>query len=255
VAAAGNATASLEAYIFPTTTALYRFLYTGQVAGSGTAQFNHSQFMIVEDVGAANGSNSVNNATVLGTGTSGAASGQSLTKKVSPLHTYTYWGIDATAHSAGGGRQTDTQMFQGNSPSTVGTGTQFAYMDFSGLFPALPAISGATIQSITLTITNIQSYYSTGTNLVLSRSTKAHSVGDPTSAATSIGTYAVGEGQTLTITLPNSVATALVAGTALSLLLGPGPGVGGGGTKATFGVFAGKGASGAPYLTVNYVTA
>jgi len=201
------------------------------------------------------GNAAIDTGVYIGSGSSGTSGGQTLTHKSFANATWSYWGADALPPMGSPNmvRAHNNTMYSGyyiqpGGISPGGTpGNCYSYMDFTNAsWPTV--LAGATINSIKLTITS-SGGSSNGVDVYLGMSPNA-TKNSPTSGVTHIGTYSMQKGQTKTITLPNSVATALQSGAAVSLVLGGGASSD---AKET-AKFQGTGSGQGPYLTVSYTT-
>jgi hypothetical protein len=223
---------------------------TGQIAGTAdSATFGYIQqgALCVYDLG-----NAVPNTGVyIGSGSSGTSGGQTFTDKTFADATWSYYGPGATFSPANTLRRHNNVFYEG--PVPVGGGVQagspgncYTYLDFTNSSLAT-VLAGATINSITLTLSAYGGAFSSGTDIVLGYSANA-SKNSPTSGVTHVGTFTISAGQTKTITLPNSVAVAFQSGAAVALVIG------GTGDAKAVGSFQGTGSGQGPYLTINYTT-
>jgi len=149
-----------------------------------------------------------------GSGDNGGSS--SRTDTFYPTGTYSYYGADNTEGFPRTLSNTNGNMQQGcaNDPS-LGTFFSFAHFNSSAIVSAL---SGRTIDSVSITVDCLHSWYNSGMTVYLDYS-GVSSFPSPISipSSTHIGSYAIGEGKTATFSVPNSVGSAFQSGSAQSL--------------------------------------
>jgi hypothetical protein len=121
----------------------------------------------------------------------------------------------------GGGTQRNINgtMYQGLQSPTNGYGAQYAYMDFTAV--ASTITGGSTINSATLRLKNVNSYYSAGCTVGLYAASTVNN--RATMSASPVAQWTINEGQLLTHTLPNSVVSTWLLGGQPYLALGPNP--------------------------------
>lgn len=264
VTLSGTNTAALpemENFIAPTTTGLYRFLLTAQCGGGGaTFQFQSGNFapsMVVEDVGLGSSANTTNLGVTLGSGTSGSSGGSTVTQTWYPTATYSYYGSGAS-NGSNTRRASNSFLWQGNPGGSTGpqVGDQYSFM----VWPSsaiVAALSGATINQVTLRLSNGAAHYSTGTFAVLGYAGfgSFQPTGSLSGAHENVTSFEVGEGATLTRDLTNlGFGTALASGAATCFLLGPSSSTSGGsGDLFNYGLFYGMGSTAKmPMLSITY---
>ena len=160
----------------------------------------------------------------------GAGSGSGVTnisKQYHLSHSHTYYGSDASSSAPPNGiRNSDTSMYQGG--ETASGGSFNGTMKSMGLWPFSTIqsdFSGATIDSVTLRLENLHSWYNSGLSVALGYTNNSPNL--PSSyngTQTGLGTFSMGEGQTKTFALPVSYGNALKGGTATTIVIGPGSG-------------------------------
>lgn len=260
----GTNTASLppmENFIAPSSTALYRFLLTAQTGGGGSAmQFqsgNAAPSMVVEDVGLGNSANTSNTGLTLGSGTSGGTAGSAITQSWYPTATYSYYGSGAS-NGSNARRAINSYLWQGSPGGATGAqvGDQYSFMVWP-VSSIAAALSGATINQVTLRLSNGGSHYSTGTFAVLGYANYVTfaNTGNLSGSHENVINYEIGEGATYTRDLTNyGFGTALQNGTCTCFLLGPSSSTSGGsGDLYNYGIFYGVGSdSKMPMLTITY---
>lgn len=166
-----------------------------------------------------------NTGILLGTGTTGAAPKQNYNKTYQCTATYSYYGTNATGGNAGVRRNTNGAMFQGQYSGGSADGSQFSFARFDNTTLASD-ISGATINSFSITMHNQHSWYASGMRLMLGTTTRSMPTGSPITAfATNDQIHIMdiwfSEGQKLTFdvtstTIPGNFQT----GNATGLLVG-----------------------------------
>jgi len=176
--------------INPTATGLYRFLVTGNTSGGGgTFQLASSMVVTIEDNGIQTNNNTANNGIALGTGTSGAAGGaQNWTETFTPAATWSYGPGGSLVSS-------DDVLYQGD----YGGNSGYAYHSWiewgvGSLGDNLNTVLNYSVQSVTLTLTNMYSYYADGTTVSFHSGT---TLGNLTTVSNELQNWAMGEGQTL----------------------------------------------------------
>lgn len=149
-----------------------------------------------------------------GSGTNGGSS--SRTDVFYPTATYSYYGSDNTEGFPDTNSNTNGNMQQG-CPSDPNLGTFFSYAHYNSS-AITSALSGRTIDAISFTINCLHSWYNSGMTIYLGYNNN-DSFPSPISppGVTHVGSYGIGEGQTETISLPNSVASAFQSGAAHTL--------------------------------------
>lgn len=171
----------------PSSTALYRFLITGHVAGSGTFQLATSMVATISDAGQQTNTNTMNNGVALGSGSSGAGGGvQNWTEYFYGSKTWTY--------GASGLYNQNTNTYQGTPP-----GGSFAYHGWiqwsnGSLGNGLNTVLNYTVQSVSIRLNNLFSYYSGGLTVSFHAGT---TLGSLASATSELQSWAQGEGQIL----------------------------------------------------------
>jgi hypothetical protein len=177
-----------------------------------------------------------------GSGTNGGSS--SRTDVFHPTGTYSYYGADNTEGFPRTLSNTNGNMQQGcPNDSNLGTFFSFAHYNSSNIVSTL---SGRTIDAVSITVDCLHSWYNSGMTVYLDYS-GVSSFPSPISipGSTHIGSYGIGEGQTETISVPNSVGAAFQSGAAQSLYFhGPNQGL------AYSGFFQGGTGGNAPHLNV-----
>lgn len=223
---------------------------TAQINGTADTGdfFTQQDAIIVYDLG----DTVPNTGVYIGSGTSGTGGGQTITDKTFADATWSYYGAQATAAAPNSLRRHNNVFYEG--PVPVGSGVQtgtpgncYSYLDFTNSSLAT-VLAGATINSIKLTVSAFGGAFSSGATLYVGYSASAKKASS-TSGVTHVGTFTIGAGQTKTITLPNSVATAFQSGAAVALVIG-----GEGEPGSAQCSFAGTGSGQGPYLTINYTT-
>jgi hypothetical protein len=181
--------------INPSATGLYRFLMTGQVGPSGSSGtfFLGATGMVVtiEDNGVQTNNNTLNNGIALGTGTSGAGGG-------AQNWTESFYGTKGWTYGQGGLYNQQTSLFQGTPP-----GGSYAYHTWiqwgqGSLGNSLNTVLNYTVQSVTIRLCNLFSYYSNGMTVSFHSGT---TLGSLASVSSELQNWAIGEGQILTTQL------------------------------------------------------
>ncbi len=165
----------------------------------------NDQVMIDSTIGS--GTNSV---TQGGTGSSGPSQPRLYTRSYSGTASYAYAGKSTLTPQL---KVTSGNSYQGENPGGQANGSYFSFIVFP-MASLRTAISGATVKSITLTCTNVSSWYKTGAALIIGYSIRSSF---PTTGVTlsrlSSGDYpnmqqmAFSRGQTKSITLTGSWTT------------------------------------------------
>lgn len=162
----------------------------------------------------------------------GAGAGSAVTninKVYQATSSAAYFGSDASSGAPPNGKRNSTPsngtMYQGG--ETAGGGSFNGTQKGMAIWPQSTIaadFAGATIDSITLRLSNIHSWFNSGMSLSLGYTNNGSLPATYSGGATFLGTFTTAEGQTKNYAMPKSYATALVAGTAKSLVMGPGPG-------------------------------
>jgi hypothetical protein len=189
-------------------------------------------------------SESVPNTATLGSGGTPPTPPQTYTTTWHAQHTYCYQGSDGTNPNLL--HDTDGQMLQGGSASATYNGHAKTWILFN--YSAIAsALSGATINWITVTLNNNHTWYSSGMTVALGWSadvTFGSSKGDP-GINYDLEEWHQNSGATLTKTISTSIfGTAFQSGGATSLVLFVDSN-----NLGYYGYFAG---GTAPYITINY---
>ena len=143
----------------------------------------------IEDNGIQTNNNTANNGIALGTGTSGAAGGaQNWTETFTPAATWSYGPGGSLVSS-------DDVLYQGD----YGGNSGYAYHSWiewgvGSLGDNLNTVLNYSVQSVTLTLTNMYSYYADGTTVSFHSGT---TLGNLTTVSNELQNWAMGEGQTL----------------------------------------------------------
>lgn len=191
--------------INPTSTATYRFLVAGHVGPSGTAgtfQLATSMVMTVNDNGVQTNNNTMNNAVALGTGNSGAGGGAQNWLE-------TFAGTQGWSYGASGLYDQQSSLYQGTPPG--GSFAYHAWIKWSNgsLGNTLNTVLNYSVQSVTLRLYNLNSYYSDGMTVSFHSGT---SLGVLSSVSTELQNWPIGEGQILTTPLTSAAWTPFQAG-------------------------------------------
>ena len=241
-----------EQTITPTANVTLRMLLTLQCTGAGTAQFtadgttfDQQAAVTVYDEGPASGTANAWIPAAGGTGSGGTGSGGGGTSTTSLFYGTQTW-------SYGGGRVLNatntTMVVGGNYYQTGGQGQQYAFINFAAVAATIPPT--ATINSATLRLLNLSTYYSSGMTVGLFACTVLNqfiSYGD-----VAPDSWPVAEGAIVTHTLAPTVVPALIGGGCTYLVLAA-P-IFDDMDLGYYGHFWGGGAAGpnTPLLTVNW---
>lgn len=180
--------------INPSATALYRFLVTGNTAGTGSGTFQlgaSGLVMTITDNGVQTNNNTLNNGIALGSGTSGAGGG-------AQNWTENFYGTKGWTYGQSGLYNQQTSLFQGTPP-----GGSFAYHSWiqwaqGSLGNSLNTVLNYNVESVTLRLCNLFSYYSNGMTVSFHSGT---TLGSLASVSSELQNWAIGEGQILTTQL------------------------------------------------------
>ncbi len=230
--------------INPTVTALYRFLVSGNVGPTGTSgTFQLGQTgltMTITDNGVQTANNTVNNGIALGSGSSGAGGG-------AQNWTESFYGTKGWTYGQGGLYNQQSSLYQGTPQ-----GGSFAYHSWiqwaqGSLGNSLNTVLNYTVQSVTLRLLNLGSYYSTGMTVSFHSGT---TLGNLTSVSSELQNWQQGEGQMLATALtPAAWAPFKAAGVTYTVLHSPNSS----NDPKYYGFFYGPGSnSQQPLLTVQY---
>jgi hypothetical protein len=229
------------AIVNPSTTALYRFLVTGHTAPSGTFQLLSTMNMTISDAGEQTTTNTLNNGVSLGTGSTGGSGGaQNWTEVFYPYNTWAY--------NASGLYTTGYNLYQGCFPGQSYAMHSWIEWGVGSLGHNLNTVLGYTVQSVSLTLCNLATYYSTGMTVSWHSGT---TLGNLTSVSTELQNWDMGSGQLLTQALTSSAWAPFAAGgLTYSVLHSPSSSL----NEEYFGYFYGLNGSGSqvPQLTVKY---
>lgn len=202
--------------------------------------------------GNANGNGTVGGTPGAGGGGAGIGSGSpgAITKTYRCTNTYAYYGNPVTNSQ----RNVNGSMYQGAASgylNTTGDQYSFALMPYAQMQSDL---SGATINSVSVSLTNQHSWYGTGCYAILGYApfSSFGSIGNPSGSTENAVNFFVNQGQSITKDITGyGFGTAFQSGAARSLMLGPSASTGGGaGNLWNYGYFAGGPNS--VSLTINY---
>lgn len=135
----------------------------------------------------------------------------------------TYYGSDATGSP--NAQRGNYPLYQGGETASGGSynGTQKSIYGYPDMRSDL---SGVTISAVTLTLTNLHSWYNSGMTVLVYSTTQS---GIPTtynnandSSYTFVKSFSIGEGAEKSVSMPVSLGNAFKNGTAFGLVLGPG---------------------------------
>lgn len=175
-------------------------------------------------------------------GGGGSSPPSTYTKTYSATWTGSYQGDGDRRNSNGDMYHGQYDSTQGNQKSVIGFNNTQIQSD----------LSGATINSIKLTIQNKHWYYNSGGTLVVGyhNSTASSAPATYPGGTTSVNTFSgFAKGATKTVTLSNSIGNALRDDTAEGIIIGPGDST----SKTYYGYFTGGATSSSrPKLTITY---
>jgi hypothetical protein len=207
---------------------LYRLLVTAYVQ-AGTFQYRNTLELRIEDMGPWETQTNSNNGSAIGSGTTGVAAKGNYVKSYLPTKTYSYYG-----QTAANGRSPFTMRNSGSNlwqsctytPDRAfyeGDQYSFAIYNYSQIASDL---SGATINSVQLRLSNNVSYYSTGTLAIVGWTSYTGTFGNyfqPGSGThENVTRFTVGQGATLTQDITASgIGTQFQSGGATGLVFGP----------------------------------
>ena len=178
-----------------------------------------------------------------------AAPGGLVILSYSPVFSATYYGSDAVGGNASN-RRLDTGNAMWQDGSSAGDGIYLGTMKSLMILPSSVAsdLAAVTVDTVTLTMTNLTSWLSSGLTVQLgySAATALPATFDGTTGVTAALTYNTPQGASHAQPVTDSLAAPLKAGTAKALVLGPGPAF----DSSYYGSFAGAGDTGTPVLTI-----
>lgn len=157
-----------------------------------------------------------------GGGAGATSTSQNFSKSYAASDYMSYFGSDATGYP--NAQRGNYPLYQGGETASGGSfnGTQKSLYNFP--YSQMQSdLSGVSISSVSLTLSNIHSWYDSGLNVILGYSGQtAIPSSYAASDVTSVKTFSMAEGATKTESLPVSLGNAFKSGAAKSLVLGPG---------------------------------
>jgi hypothetical protein len=174
-----------------TSDTLYRLLVTANVQ-AGTFQYQGSLELRIEDLGNWISQQFVNNGLALGTGSGGGTTVQSYTETFYPANTYSYdqWGQ----------KNHNGSMYQGAYSGSSYDQHSWIVWANGNRGNGLSTVLNYTVQSVTLRLLNLHSWYNSGMTVSL-RYGNAGSPGSPSNISAELTSWHINEGQKLTHTI------------------------------------------------------
>jgi hypothetical protein len=226
----------------PSSTALYRFLVSASVgpsSTSGTVQLASSMVLTISDNGVQTNVNTANNGVALGTGSSGSGGG-------AQNWTENFYGTQTWSYNQNGLFTQNNNLFQGTMPGSSYAMHSWIKWSTGSLGNALSTVLGYTVESVTLRLSNLFSYYSTG--MITSFHTGT-TLGNLSSVSSELQSWTIGEGQVLSTALVPAAWEPFQTSGTYAVLHPPSSS----NNELYYGYFSGPGStSSEPLLTVRY---